>query len=258
VEVISAGVASWGTDNELLYFRHEGHRYRPDLILLFFTTSNDVRENYAPFNRLAAAANLHKPVFAMNGAGVLEMRPGPPPIPPLPWWRHLLIGEYLFRRLGGTFISSSPGGVPPGVPADMWVYAPDYRAEVVEAWAVTEGLIRALRDEVTARRARFAVAVHSGPWTHGEDRWRLMLMEDPRAAATWDRNKPRRLIAEILARAGVPHVDLFEAFEAAGRREPLFFNIDPHWNAAGHRVVAQATADFLLARRLVPDGPGAR
>jgi hypothetical protein len=252
VEVISAGVSGWGTDNELLYFRHEGRRYQPDLVLLFFTAANDVRENYPSFNRMAAAANLHKPAFAVNGAGALEMRPGPPPVPPLPWWRRFLIGEYVFRGVGGTFTPSSPRGAPPGVPADMWVYAPVYRDEVAEAWRVTEALIRALRNEAVAGGAEFAVVVHSGPWSHREDRWRQMLMQDPQAAATWDRHKPRRLIAEILSRAGIPFTDLFDAFQVAGAREPLFFRVDPHWNSAGHRVVAQATADFVLARGLAP------
>jgi len=35
-EVLNAGVSNWGTDNPLLYFRSEGRKYRPDLVLLAF------------------------------------------------------------------------------------------------------------------------------------------------------------------------------------------------------------------------------
>ncbi len=255
VEVISAGVSSWGTDNELLYFRHEGYRYQPDLVLLFFTTSNDVRENYAPFNRMAAQSNLNKPAFVVNRDGALEMRPGsPPPMAAPPWWQQLRVGRYLFPSLGGTMDLRGPHhGEPQGVPADMWVHAPAYRDEVAEAWRVTEALIRAVRDEVVAHQAQFAMFVHSGPWIHREDRWKFMLMRDPQAVRAWDRHKPRRLVTDFLSRERVLFLDLFDAFEAVADREPLFFAFDPHWTAAGHRVVAQAIADFLLARGLVPD-----
>jgi hypothetical protein len=33
-EVISGGVAAWGTGQQLMYYRAEGRQYRPDLVLL--------------------------------------------------------------------------------------------------------------------------------------------------------------------------------------------------------------------------------
>jgi hypothetical protein len=260
VEVISAGVASWGTDNELLYFRHEGHKYQPDLVLLFFTTSNDVRDNYAPFNRMAAQANVNKPVFAVNRDGELEMQPGPRPVHPPPWWRQLHLGEYLYLRLGGKIElpGAQQNSVPPGVPADMWVHALEYRDEVKEAWRVTEALILAVRDEAVAHRARFAVVVHGGPWVYHEDRWKFMLMQDSVAAKTWDRRKPERLVTDFLLRERIVFLNTFDAFEAAKGRDQLFFRFDPHWTTAGHRVVAQTVADFLLAQGLAPPGVSQR
>ena len=35
-DVINAGVDGYGTGNELLYFRHEGFRYQPDVVILTF------------------------------------------------------------------------------------------------------------------------------------------------------------------------------------------------------------------------------
>ncbi|MBV9470350.1 MAG: SGNH/GDSL hydrolase family protein [Abitibacteriaceae bacterium] len=43
-EVISAGVPSWGTVDELLYLQEEGLKYHPDIVLLCFY-ENDVRDN---------------------------------------------------------------------------------------------------------------------------------------------------------------------------------------------------------------------
>jgi hypothetical protein len=263
VEVISAGVSSWGTDNELLYFRHEGYKYRPDLVLLAFTTSNDVRESYAPFNRRDPWANLSKPSFVLNGRGELELQPGPPLPPAPPWWRQLYLGEYLFVRLGGKVViprrgqnAAPPPPDPdaPRVPPDLLIHAPSYGPEVAEAWRVTEALVRALRDEAAARGAKFAVMVHGGPWVHYDDRWNLMLMLDAVAARTWDRRKPARLIDEFLSAEGIPFVDLFDAFEAAKAHDRMFYQVNVHWTPMGHRVAADAAADLLLADGLVPQG----
>jgi hypothetical protein len=61
-----------------------------------------------------------------------------------------------------------------------------------------------------------------------------------------------RLIDEFLAREGIDFVDLYPTFNAAKRREPVFFRVNVHWTPAGHRVAADTVTEFLLARRLVP------
>jgi hypothetical protein len=261
VEVISAGVSSWGTDNELQWFRHEGYRYQPDLVLLAFTSSNDVRESYAPYNRLDPWANLSKPSFELTDGGRLEMQPGPE-IPATPWWQQLYVWGFVYTRLGGKVAlprrgqNAAPPPRDPNAPrvsTDMLVHAPEYSPEVARAWRVTEGLILALRDEATAHGARFAVMVHAGPWVHHLNRWRLMFAgAGVGTARTWDRRKPTRLIDEFLAREGIDFVDLYPTFNAAKRREPVFFRVNVHWTPAGHRVASDTVTEFLLARRLVP------
>lgn len=264
VEVISGGVSAWGTDNEFLFFRNEGYKYDANLVLLAFNTADDLRENYEPFNRMAAKSILAKPTFVLTDAGVLEMQPRPPAQTKAGWWRQLYVGEILYERMGGKVESPREQGIkdrPPdpklqGVPADMWVYAPLPPEEVNQAWELTKPLVWALREQVIARGARFAVIVHNGPWVHDENRWRFMLMHHPDAAKSWDRRKPERLINMFLLAADLPVLDLFDAFEAGKDREQLFFKFDPHWTPAGHRVAAEAVAEYLLARDLIPRSGG--
>ena len=47
VEVITAGVSGWTTDDYLTYFRLYGAKFSPDLILISMTLHNDVYENLA-------------------------------------------------------------------------------------------------------------------------------------------------------------------------------------------------------------------
>jgi hypothetical protein len=262
IEVINTGVSSYGTDNELLFFRHEGYKYEPDLVLLAFTTGNDVRENYEPFNRETLDANLSKPSFRLDENGSLQMQAGPPPPPPIPWWRkHFYVGEYLYLRIAKPVFlpMTNPFGILPPkdnsipfVAPDIFVYSPNERPEVAEAWRVTEALLRQLRREVTDRGARFAVMVHSPPWAHYNQRWSYMTMRHPIARDTWDPQKPNRRIDAFLSEQRVPFLDLFEIFEREKDREPLFFQVDPHWRPVGHRLAARSIAEFLRRADLVP------
>jgi hypothetical protein len=268
VEVINTGVAAYGTDNEFLFLRHEGYKYQPDLVLLMFTSANDVRESYRPFNQLAVGAQLTKPHFRLNGDGNLVQLEGDPPSPPVPWWRkRLRVGEYLYRRLGGEILPPSRRdvGIPPPkdpkvpyVPAGMFVYSPEYHPAVEQAWRVTKALIREIRREAGKHGAQLAVVVHNGPWVHHDEHWNRMFFRHPMGRNVWDRRKPDRIASEFLAAEGIPFVNLFDAFEAAKQPGPLFFDVDPHWRPAGHRVAAGAVAQFLLSDGLVPSLPGRR
>ncbi len=44
-EVINAGCAGYGTDNELLFFQNEGYKYNPDITILCIFPWNDIRNN---------------------------------------------------------------------------------------------------------------------------------------------------------------------------------------------------------------------
>jgi hypothetical protein len=53
VDVINAGCANYGTDNELLFFRAEGWRYNAELVVLVLSTRNDAIDvSEAPGRRL--------------------------------------------------------------------------------------------------------------------------------------------------------------------------------------------------------------
>ena len=67
VEVLNTGVSGYGTDNELLYFRNEGYRYAPDLVILGFTIGNDIRNNQPQLEII----NTGGVKFASRSSGLL-------------------------------------------------------------------------------------------------------------------------------------------------------------------------------------------
>lgn len=271
VEVINASVADWGTDNQLVYFRERGRRYSPDLVLLAFTTANDVRNNSVELNRRVPSPLPAKPTFTLSASGELEfheMPALPPPPPSPPWWRASRAATFFERRLGftqpvvvelppaATPASGQPAATPlPPVsrlPTDMLVYSPTPAAEVTRAWAVTKALVLELEREVKASGAAFAMVLVSGPWAHYDDYWKLMTMYDHTARASWDPRRPNREMAAFAGERSIAALDLFDAMEARKHEERLYFRYDPHFTAAGHREAAVATARFLVDEGLVP------
>jgi D-alanyl-lipoteichoic acid acyltransferase DltB (MBOAT superfamily) len=134
LEVINAGIGGFALHNDLLYFRHEGSRYAPDLVLVVV---DPARELEAP-----------APAPAVDAGG-----PAGPPAPA--GLAHL----QLYRLLAGI---PSRAGPPRG-----W-RQPDARVPAAkQARGEALGLLAALRDETTAAHARLAVVV--APAAAGND-----------------------------------------------------------------------------------------
>ena len=63
-----------------------------------------------------------------------------------------------------------------------------------------------------------------------------------------DLQAPDRAILQLLSRSGIASCDLGAPLRAAAESEAVYLTFDGHWNAAGHRVVADALADCLAQR----------
>ncbi len=99
-------------------------------------------------------------------------------------------------------------------------------AQLPDARRLVRRLIRSMAEESRQAGARFFV-VHSG------DEW----------------------LAQALDEDGVGRIDVATALrDAVGREGPVSFAGDPHWNARGHRVIAESLAPKL--ETVLDTGPG--
>ena len=67
--------------------------------------------------------------------------------------------------------------------------------------------------------------------------------------------EPFRYFAEVAPQLPYPVLSLLPSFEQA-TQFPLFFEDDPHWNAAGAQLAARTVAAFLIERGLLPCAGG--
>ncbi|HEY52606.1 MAG TPA: hypothetical protein G4N94_04035 [Caldilineae bacterium] len=129
VEVINGGVAGWGTDQQLLFYREVGRNYRPDLVLVAFFPANDVMNNTISLES-ENFGGVRKPYFLLeDGELVLhnypvgsesqperssdspaeEPEPAPTPAPPLEFTRPALGHSALYRYLVPRLRVAAPG-----------------------------------------------------------------------------------------------------------------------------------------------------
>jgi hypothetical protein len=266
VEVLNAGVSAWGTDNELEFYRHEGVKYRPDLVLLAFDTSNDVFES----TRGLVGTDPFFPdkPYYVHEHGHVALRHSPLPESSLA--RRLSAGvagplalhSALFRRVAAIPAVRDLLLIPPPSPllADkpeetMGVYRADYPPIWRAAWRLDRRLLLRLRREVARQGARFAVAVINGREVLSRSRWDFAMKMRPwLQGVALDPEKPNRLVTRFLARHDIPAIPLLDAFRAqfANDATPGHFQWDTHWTPVGHELAARLIADGLRAHGLLP------
>jgi hypothetical protein len=264
-EVLNAGVAGWGTDNALLFWRTEGWKYSPDLVLLGFDTTNDVFENQ---RHLVARSTFwpDKPYFTLErGQLTLQHFPLPARSPVMdalaglsgPLLLHSALMRWTTALTSIWQLVSVPPPHPlePGTPEPMEIYLRRYPPVWQQAWGITRRLILQLRREVRARGGRFAVVLIHPREEVSPMRFKFATAMRPSLkGAALDVDKPNRLITRFLARRHIPTIPTLDEFRAryAADGTPGYFTVDIHWAPAGHELVARLVDEGLHRLGLVP------
>jgi hypothetical protein len=259
VEVLNFGQGGYGTAQELLTLKHEVWKYSPDLVLLAVTTGNDISDNYRP---LSGADYV--PYYVFRGPDLvldtsflntLEYRNRTV-------WTRRLLGVVQRSRLVQLAnrvrhsrrrderqrrnASGAPGDeiglrdevqLPPTTP--VWQ----------EAWRVTEGILRMMRDECRGKHTPFAMVT----LTRGIQVTpvREKKQEFLRQLGTSDMYYPDRRLAEFGKREGIPVLNLAPTMAEEAEQRHVYFHAFHdslgvgHWNEAGHRAAGELIASWL-------------
>ena len=256
IEVINAGVAAYGTAQEMLLFEHEVSRYQPDLVMLLFYVGNDVKNNDLQLEIPGGKRELAlKPYFDLDRDGELRLIPGPPPTPTNPFvrtlrhnlWSYNMLEGSVFGLLGPSFLREDIeviGGAKNYIREN---YDTSPEGAWRQAWRITEALLARLRDDTRAQGAPL-VLVGLPDWRAlDDDVWRRAVISNPRQEAGASPSAPTDRLGEIANRIGTPYVNLLPMFREQTARGggPYYYAVDGHWNAAGHAAAAQALAEAL-------------
>jgi len=273
VEVIAAGIQGWSTDQQYLYYLHEGYKYHPDLVLVQFYP-NDIYGNGLEVQKLTRVmTETDKPFFVLSDDRRLVLtdpfrteRQAQTEVRatgPVGLVKDVLRSRLRTYRLVTQVRQARTGSRRPrvpfcydydGVPPELLTYAPQFSPEYKAAWDVTARVLEELRNETARRGQRLAVL-------HMPDRrqvlpreWQRTLECWPAAARlSWDLDKPNHLLGDLLDQHATPYLDLTEPFrQAANAGRSIYFETDWHLNPDGHRFVGSMLADWLRSESLLP------
>jgi hypothetical protein len=258
VEVIAAGTVGYSTDQEYLFYREEGVRYAPAIVLLFFYYNDIV------YNARESVGRAPKPLLTFRGGGTPRLKTQPLPSPPpeaspagaggsaaLAWSRERLLSGAPRAYDALAQLGLFPRREPIRAGSELLVYSRRPPQEVEDAWAQTLNVLRALRDETASHGARLLLVYVPSKMEVAERDWELTRQRYAVDESGWD----RRLVARRLEEAGraleIGVLDSTDALRAQerGLSQSGYHGQGGHWNRLGH-----AAAALLVEARLRRDG----
>ena len=274
VEVINFGVSGYGTAQELITLRNQVWQYSPDLVLLAVTTNNDISDNSQALKKTNQI-----PYFVLRDERLVEDdsflqtrsfqsrnnflgQVGR-------WFRdHSRVVQAIQQAAFAVRVMreqraaakpaqpEKPANAPQGseTPADELgvdnlVYREPSDPVWIEAWQVTEQLIKTMRNEVESKGAVFAVMTLSNPPQV------LPALASREAflqrVGAKDIFYPDNRIAQFCRHESIAVETLAPAMQQYAQQNNLMlhgFGKDignGHWNVAGHHIAGQLAADEI-------------
>lgn len=263
VQVIAAGTVGYSTDQAYLFYRDEGVRYAPRLLLLLFYYNDIV------YNARESVGRAPKPLLTFKG-GVPRLKTSPLAEPEraargaaqggsrsaaLAWLSERLLAgaPRAYDALAG--LGLWPPREPLRAGAELLVYARDPPREVRDAWAQTVNVLRALRDAGGTHDARLLIVYVPSKMEVSDRDWELTQLRYSVDETSWDRRQVARWLSEAGRALDIPVLDTTEPLRRQERGGPQssYHAHGGHWNRLGHAVVALAAETELGRLGWLPD-----
>ena len=275
VEVINFGVSGYGTAQELLTLRQKVWDYSPDIVMLAFTTANDVCDNSRslsqtkeiPYfvyqdgklvcdNSFRNSSKFHWRDSSLSkfGGWLHERMRVVQLIDYVCLVARLRLNDWRERRRAVTRanVQTSTAKVP-DISVDKKTYLEPTNNEWKEAWHVTEGMIMQIREEVRQKGARFLmVAVSNDIQVYPDPIVRQNFMRLVGADTVFYPNLRLKSFAE---QEQIDFLDLAQPMQAYADQNKVFLHGfggdigNGHWNATGHQVAAELIAQKLCGNK---------
>ncbi|MEZ6131418.1 MAG: SGNH/GDSL hydrolase family protein [Planctomycetaceae bacterium] len=254
VEVMGFGISGFGTAQELLAYRHYARNWKPDIVILAMTPSNDIRNNSShlepvqerPFFKLVDGNLIEDRGFLQHPAFLLANQTSSR----IKTWminasRTLQLAAELKQRPGNN---AQDAVTEQGL--DDSIFKPPVTPAWQEAWDVTEALIRQLHEDVTADGAVLVVVTLTSANQVPPDEaiWKQNCIDLGTSNLTYAEDR----IADVCRESGIPVLTLAAPMRSMAVEQLVWFHGFPntapgtgHWNVHGHQVAGRLIAEFL-------------
>lgn len=241
VEVIAMGRGNTGTAQQLLILKNLGLPYQPDIVVQFFLTANDVKNNSPLLQN-----DPYLPYFRINQHGELELIP------------HRKRSERKLSALKEFFkqtrvmelilaarqkILEEKTSLAFSYPLDYHIYDNVYGREYEEAWAVTKKLIVETKLATEKTGARYVLISLTNNEQVNSDVWQRLLKTYPlMKQGSLDLDKPDKILAGFCQEEKIDCFFMLPYFREFTKNNPHFkthYPLDGHWTTAGTDLAAK-------------------
>jgi len=263
VEVINGGTVGYSTDQEYLFYRDEGRKYAPDVVLLF-VYQNDIpslaQEEYIGYPKPRLDFSTDPPAVANEPVPRYQAPPAAAPAAPerVPSYVVEFVKNALERTSARTYNRLARAGLwEPLRQLEMndeirLFHVPEL-GHLRPAWSAFTWTLQTLNKAVAAAGGRLVVAYIPGRMEVSPRTWELTEARYGMDPKEYDAKAIANRVRYITGRVGIPSIDLTEPLARAnGLAKPTYFQTDSHWNARGQDVAGQALSDFLAQSGALP------
>lgn len=230
LEVVNLGVYGYSTTQELLMFDRFGSRFNPDLVVLV-TITNDFTDNTSNFSEFGPAPRFLPAgdTLVFEGTDHPEAQRVTRAIAlPVPGWRFLQAHSHLYWIVNSRIYQRLKA-------AEILELDREQRARLTleEQRRLYQQVVGRLHERTRAQGIELVVV-----FAYTRDELRAG------SASTYGP------VIDELRNSGVTVLDLYRPFgeRLSASHEPLFYEHDMHWNAAGHGVFADLISPVLAER----------
>jgi len=244
IEVINAGVAGWGTDEELTYLIRYGTKFAPDVILVAMTLHNDIYDN------------LEQNYHSLEGDRLIEK-----PRTNIPYWAYkfwqvkALLGSHshLYQMLRMWWHSEEiqlQGQELSDQVAQLLQKEPSKTIDY--GWQLTFSLFDSMQKIGKQSGARCIVFLIPLAIQVEEERLSRFLHDHRLTPDLIELERPQRMMKSLGAANQMMVVDLLPAFRQwmASQRSALYLKKDGHLTEDGHQLAANIVAEALTRERV--------
>lgn len=252
VDLYNLGVPGYGTDQEYGALKKLYEKRTPDLVLVGFYI-NDVMDSVTPDFTVVDGYTVpsNKMMAAFKGKGLSWKQRISKLFDKLDTPRFVvnrMSASPHFRKLFLDLTVRSKGKEG----NRLAYYSSASTPALEEAWSVTKGHLRSIRDLVRAHGGKLLVIYIPERQQVYADQWRKVLLQQEADEKSYDRDKPQQTLKNFCREAKIPYLDLTDEFrKRVEGGEDIYFTMDPHLNAKGNSLAANLISRIILDEGLL-------
>jgi lysophospholipase L1-like esterase len=271
IEFLNFGVSGFGTCHEYLTYLNKVRVLKPDLVLLFFCYNDVVNNSFTleTFARERGLAFNRTYAFKSEDGGLKFVPPqAPSSSRPLLW----KLGNYSvclrliqeFEQKFNLYRQLETGLNPKNAQwAHRQIYFGAYQEPKdenwKEAWEITEKLILKLREAVEKDGAKLVLVAVADKCSADPNPSGLLNEYAGITSPDYNPDYVATRLETFSKVNGIKFLSLSPHFRKYRDEHQVpspyfFFRNDQHWNPLGHRVAAEAVANYLVQEGLIPKG----